>query len=597
VSEERYAAASARRLSLAEGSDVPEQDSETAEAAFIRQCEEDYGIAEVTAAAHVPPGRKTFTNILTVVELLHRELEPNPLLGLPPERGGYPRRLNLGRRAGTLYVHRWAPTVPDALRWYRGCFTGTMLVPGTAEPTTVDLGVLDSDPPWPHLAVETREFWEHSSFWGKRPGGSRWHRLITRAPVEVGEGWNASDFERARTWLLNEVHVDPFARCVLLGSCHLLLPNPVYRRLTTRVDARWQRVEVHLSPWAGADVSTLELVHWNRRAWGATSVVRVPLRSGENVVSLPEGVETVAHAVACAKRGLLEQSEAASFMASVEFGLSVATERRTVHVPKRSGRAPAETYTIGVAHELERTRVGEPRAPNALARLAEDESQQSAGELWKQLRVRWFDGDPTAGGKAVRDIIGSARRTVRLLDPYFSRNDLLRFGLATSIHRLPVQILTSAEFCEQDDDELNVENGEALLTALESVRHQDPRLSIDVRVMLGRKSPVHDRFLIVDETVWVLGASLNEFGDRGSLLLRLPPPPARATPDASPSISIERDVFLVRWGGGDDVSPTLEDWVRRRRTGRRSMGFLARIRRSAELIVRTTHRIHQVWRA
>lgn len=65
----------------------------TLEDAFIAQCEADCTLAEITAIVHVAPGKSSPpTHVLAVVELLHKHLEPNPLIGLPPESDGYPRR-------------------------------------------------------------------------------------------------------------------------------------------------------------------------------------------------------------------------------------------------------------------------------------------------------------------------------------------------------------------------------------------------------------------------------------------------------------------------------------------------------------------------
>ena len=72
----------------------------TSDEAFVAQCEADYTIAEITALAHVAPGATTPNHVLAVVELLHTHLEPNPLIGLDPKNGGYPRRTDLGTRGG-----------------------------------------------------------------------------------------------------------------------------------------------------------------------------------------------------------------------------------------------------------------------------------------------------------------------------------------------------------------------------------------------------------------------------------------------------------------------------------------------------------------
>ena len=44
---------------------------------------------------------------------------------------------------------------------------------------------------------------------------------------------------------------------------------------------------------------------------------------------------------------------------------------------------------------------------------------------------------------------------------------------------------------------------------------------IACRVMKG-KAALHDRFIITDEKMWMLGCSLNEFGVRATTLIRVP---------------------------------------------------------------------------
>jgi hypothetical protein len=561
---------------------------------FVTQCKADYVIAEITALAHVAPGIKKPTLVLAVVELLHKHLERNPLVGLgPPD--GYPRRTDLGSRGGKLLVQRWHTSVDDGIRWYRSCASGSMTVPGMdpSKPSVVALGQLGDDPPWPHLVVEVEKFWLHSEFWGDRPGGSRWHRLLPLAPVEITSGWEASDFEKARAFFMQQIHMDLLSRSVLLGSCHLRLPNPVFRDLHQRVGSDWQSVMFDLELHPGQSLDELELTFWNQRSWGATSVLRTTLQFGLNVLRVPEGVEQVAHAVSCKKRGLLNQSESAGFTGAVNMTMNLVSEQRRVETPK--GR-----YTVGVSGASEPIQVGTPRPAGALTRLAIDEGQQRTEKAWAQTAFRWFDNDSVAGTQAIRDIIQSASKSVDLIDPYFGRRDLLEFALATTKHGLPFRVLTSANFCTSGDDpDLKIERGDALAKTLDSVRTQDPRLDIEVKVMPGQKSPVHDRFLIVDGTVWVLGASLNEFGSRGSLLMKLPTSPVRST-SGSPAFSVSSSVFDAHWGTSDALS----DWVKRRaasRTGSprpsRPVTLRDRALSTKDVFAEALRRLREVWRA
>ncbi|MCU0682664.1 MAG: VPA1262 family N-terminal domain-containing protein [Polyangiaceae bacterium] len=567
----------------------------TCDEAFVAQCEADYTKAEITTLAHVAPGAKAPTHVLGVVELLHTHLEPNPLIGLASENGGYPRRTDLGTRGGKLFVQRWHMSVRDGIQWYRSCASGSMTVPGKdrSKPTVVQLGQLGGDPPWPYLVVELRKFWLHSEFWGDRPGGSRWHRLLPLSPVDITKGWGASDSEKAREFFMAQVHVDILSRSVLLGSCHLRLPNPVFRNVHQRVGSDRRSVTFDLELHPGQSLDELELTLWNQRSWGATSVRHMMLQPGTNLLCVPEGVELVAHAVSCKKRGLLKQSEPAVFIGAINVAMNLVSEQRRVETPK--GR-----YNVGVSGASQPLQVGTPRPVGALARLAADERQQRTQQAWAETAFQWFDKDSVAGTQAVRDIIQSASKSVDLLDPYFGRGDLLEFALSTTRHGLPFRVLTSHYFCTSGKDlDLEIEHGDALAKTLDSVRTQDPRLNIEVKVMPGQKSPVHDRFLIVDGTVWVLGASLNEFGSRGSLLMKLPASPPFGT-SGSPSFSVSASVFDAHWG----TSHSIADWVKQRaesRTGSQGSSRAAtlkeRVLSTKSTLEEALQRVREVWRA
>jgi len=161
---------------------------------------------------------------------------------------------------------------------------------------------------------------------------------------------------------------------------------------------------------------------------------------------------------------------------------------------------------------------------------------------------RWFSDDPKAAADFVRKLIGSASERVLIVDPYFDGECLLRFALANATEQVEVRILASKmgllfgarlpqpkERCATCNQPIGstsppyVRILEALAVDLKKVRdvstekHSDN--GVTIRVMGGRKkSPIHDRFLVCDGRVWLLGSSLNELGDRGTLIVRVPRP-------------------------------------------------------------------------
>jgi hypothetical protein len=51
-----------------------------------------------------------------------------------------------------------------------------------------------------------------------------------------------------------------------------------------------------------------------------------------------------------------------------------------------------------------------------------------------------------------------------------------------------------------------------------------PAQQIECRILRGGKSPLHDRYIVIDDDVYLLGSSLNEFGNRTTTIVKAPAP-------------------------------------------------------------------------
>jgi hypothetical protein len=95
--------------------------------------------------------------------------------------------------------------------------------------------------------------------------------------------------------------------------------------------------------------------------------------------------------------------------------------------------------------------------------------------------------------------------------------------------RETVKSLTSwlflwSDIDRNDDSTLAEQSGtekEKLQDTLETLRKEDFG-PYEIRVLEGREqSPIHDRFLVIDDEAWLLGSSFNKFGNRGTMLVKL----------------------------------------------------------------------------
>jgi hypothetical protein len=230
----------------------------------------------------------------------------------------------------------------------------------------------------------------------------------------------------------------------------------------------------------------------------------------------------------CEKRGLLYSTEPTPFIGSIHIGMDLVTGRRRVSVPTRSKGHGAESYEVPMVHHHP-IRVGES-AIGALKYVLKDQEFERGRRDAERSGQRLFNEDTDNAVSFVRQLIARTTTSARIVDPYFGLADLMSFGLANATTGVTVQVLTSAEYLRKKDDEGN-ENVALLLGAVESIRRQGAR--VEIRVGLGARAPIHDRFLMLGSEVWLLGSSLNEFGSRGTMAVRVPhPPPVLAMIDA-----------------------------------------------------------------
>ena len=390
---------------------------------------------------------------------------------------------------------------------------------------TLEVPTFGEEPAWPHLQCEpiSDYFWEESPFWGFRPGGVRRHQLL---PISYSHPFNALNFserKKCREWLLNQLHFDLEFRPVHIGSCHLVLPNPIFSNLVHHFDSA-DRTKMHfrLAPFPGADLSSLSIIFRERRPGGMGQVHTV--RPSNNVFTVCFGYEPyeLGWDVICSLRGLLYNLGPSMFIRSVHINMGIVTEVRKIYVPDKELRQTEETYTSNVATSNVPIEVGKQSFPQATIEIIKDivEYKQKSMYAWQQ---DWFD-DVRKAKEKLRALIRPAKQRIRIVDPYLGLREFQSFALATSNTNVIIEILSSASYLKKKKKNHIKENGEEFFDHLKGLPQSGKFNNVEVRVMPGKKPEIHDRFLIVDNQVWVLGSSLNEFGLRGTVLVLLPYP-------------------------------------------------------------------------
>jgi hypothetical protein len=281
--------------------------------------------------------------------------------------------------------------------------------------------------------------------------------------------------------------------------------------------------------------------------WGTSVARQLAVSEPLMRMNFDRQVNTVATDVWDPQRGFLELSNAPyAFIRAIQTDFSftrktvVRTDDETFEV-MRSGK-PEKRTAVGAANHVSTARSRLLTAHFARERRRAAESQDQ----------RWFQDQRDEARALLRSLLAGARREVLVIDPYFGATELAAFTLAVARHDIPIRILTAAETLKAPvDDGSEMERGDQLLDLLQQLRQRDDMNTFEIRVMRGSRPAVHDRFLVVDDRIWLLGSSLNEFGSRGTMLLALPDPGA-----------VRDDLTRA---AGNEESDLLEDWRATRR--------------------------------
>jgi hypothetical protein len=423
------------------------------------------------------------------------------------------------------FFRRYSLSGSEGLAWFKACAGGNVQLPQVERADTpLLLTRLLSEPPWPHLSspweqvvpgtVQPPAPGRHASL---IPEQSRWHEEV----------FDEDELATVRSWLQDKLAFNYSVDPELLGAVHLVRMDPelggvAEERLPENDDHKFR---MRVTPkFIGGTSSGFTFTLRRQRPQAEETPLSFPL-TGERLIELPHAPFTFTSEVSHDRRGLVWREGPAMFLDGVSFEAELVVRTREVSVAATGGRA-AESYSVPLVNDPEVVRVTHESAQGRTAAqvLA---SNRARAEKRHPPYQQWFDGSADAATPVVRDLIRKTRLEAWLVDPYFDETELRRFALAVGRTAAQIKILTSAEGLRSNAKRADQVAGSQLLTtATRAAAAGSGRSKIEIRVMTGSRPDVHDRFLRVDDALWLLGSSLNEFGSRGTMLVAVPDPDA-----------------------------------------------------------------------
>lgn len=437
-------------------------------------------------------------------------------------------------------------STPEAIGWYVNAASGQAnIAVGAATPTFARTNLVP-EPAWGHFATSV-----DAPFALPWHDGPRIHRLVpmSRPARDV---WELSKSDRARGWLEAQIGFDVLNREDWIGSLALLAPDPVCASFklfrSARLPSGAETLSIEVVPRRTAartaDLTSLQIHVAERRAdaWASLKTQSVA-QDGFCQIEAPQPTDQVAWAITCAERGLLRTSAPNPWLDQINIGMAMVHGTVRVEVPPGGRRKPAQTYEVSQLAPVQPSVVGGPVDDRARKRLlhlmwGRKARQDRASTPQRIFGLRPGRSQPTLADieekkKEAQDficgLVGSARKRLIFVDPFFGPREMRLFGLRNPQHDVVPRILTGLlglkVMTADQAPGFQVQQGLNFVAELRQLREKLGDRAPAVRVMPGQdQAVIHDRYLVVDDQVWHCGPSFNELGERLGVIVRLPNP-------------------------------------------------------------------------
>lgn len=241
----------------------------------------------------------------------------------------------------------------------------------------------------------------------------------------------------------------------------------------------------------------------------------IEFQTGERLVFIPfhSEIDQIAIVIRNTKGQIVYTKNKMSFIKRINVGINVNSVNIALKRKEENGN---ETTELIPKYSGIQSVIGSKKVQDSSV-VTDTKSFEQAE---KELRFIFFDGDKDRKEdnlKRAHDILmkiqNTAYRRIIICDPYFEAKELYRYVFHQNSLDINTWILTSKN--------INKSQAQALKEAQDKYNLLTENANVLCRVMRGR-SDLHDRFLIVDDRAWILGTSLNNFGERATTIALVP---------------------------------------------------------------------------
>lgn len=526
---------------------------------------EIYDRAELTCVVAGPKNTKDYSNLLTLIELVPVEQQDSPPIG----SGKFPHHIRESNDDFTFFIARISNiSLSQAISIYQNADNGIQF---SYTGDQIDIRVADilvQNPCEYHPLLINSETEKTIGrllpqrqtacrVWSKlnmdkdwlRPFDDKFYRKLSSISQQY-LGYDLSKFRE---------HI---------GNIYLFGCNPILRNWETSLLDHNRDLLLRFRERNGKTITGYRVILEEHRAKNPGFYLDLPITSLNQRVALPYFPDELFAKIIDPNGALIDFNVGRW----VNFAIDLFAQGLTVNYKIKSNDGE-EVHSVPKKEKAQTLKIGNYDLTAAYY-LENAQHARRFENLAKSKEFIFFPKHQDSADKAkqiIRELLNMARRRCMILDPYFAAGDLI-FAFQIENVSFPVQIISSADFLTSSPKETNDigKRGptflqciremfrkrkeikqktylEFLQEALEDSKRQLPQQKIECRVLRGKKSPLHDRFIIIDDDAYLLGSSLNEFGSRATTMIKIP----------DPKEMIEQ---AERWWADNKACPLIEDY-------------------------------------
>ena len=471
-----------------------------------------YPRAEIATAMVHDRRSDAYLIVYGVAELCPADQPTSSLIGKPPH---FMLRERIDGQDASLYVRRDLVDSAAAIAFFRGA-DGSRSLPGA--PTLKSAGPLVDVTSNEEAVLIPSNLGEASGVGAVLPPRQTALGLLSKYDTGGATTRTLGEpaMSRVREVVRAALGVDLTRFAEHVGAVHLCFTNPILRRFERTLGADGRTLLVRCYERMGRSISGCDVELTNEwQPLGTGFCLRQRIVAPFFTVALPAPPHSLRVRLFDTSGRCIED-ESAVFIKKIGLDLAM-TSRRRVILPGSDGRQ--EVHDVQTVSRERRARIEEEALPSPLVAIGEAQRRRQLDELAAERVFLYFPGGDNSkrdARKVVRELLGQARGRCDIVDPYLSADDAAMFVPFIATTGCKVRLLSSHAFLRQSVD------GEARLVARVAELKVLP-LVLEARRMEGReRSPVHDRVLVVDDTLYLLGSSLSELGSRATTIFRVP---------------------------------------------------------------------------